>query len=371
VVIPLARRVALVAPWALFACADDAPRVPDSPRRAASPPVTATGASSAKASGAASVPPVVQADRVEVCSRGEASKLELYPEERKLITRCGESCKTMAVGESGALGPASVCGKSVGPLANDHEEYEQGWPFSRGQWTNGRVLAPRFNGATVVFDVKVGDGAAGLPEMPKLDSPHPPFYFSSLATGDAALAVPTGNGSALTVVRWRAGQARPQVDALPGLSLRPPASMDHRPIVVRSGSDIWLGAQVADGRPQVLRFDGAAWAVIHTWPGIAASSGSLGPARVAEIALGADGAAWVQLFDGEEEGVWRRGPRASDAWYRIADDTFGPRDVAVWVKRTMPVGKSDLLVVGESGEWTARRQDLYLFRVAASRSLGE
>ncbi len=87
-----------------------------------------------------------------------------------------------------------------------------------------------------------------------------------------------------------------------------------------------------------------------------------GPAeRIEEIALGTDGAVWVQFSGASRAGVWRRRPGEIDRWDHIATDLIG-WERAFHLERMVAAGP-DLLVVAEPSDGGAAGDQLLRIRV--------
>ena len=398
---------------ALVACSSPAAN-PGTTAGSPRPTLPATPAPQLLAAAKANAPGKVTVDRIEVCPRGEASKLELFPHVRMLFARCGKSCKAIPIAPAGQLGTPGPCdlgspsltgantniatmfgewprrvvvGAYVGaalepgdppdlvvfslqvlnggrwtPVASPAQE-----PFGFGSWTSGTLVTPAFNSPKAsVVSLVASAGAVRLPEAPEeaaeITRVH---HFASLGSGDALLTAAGNEG--LIIWRWRAGGPNPVVDALPNRIMWDPVSPDFHPVALRSGTDLWIGVHSSEVRgPEVLRCDGARWTSSFGWTPI----GERGvPAeRIEEIALGMDGAVWVHFSGGSRAGVWRRQPGHGDRWDHIADDLIG-WERAFHLKRMVAAG-SDLLVVGTASQRGSSGDQLLRIRVnGASKAM--
>lgn len=338
-------------------------------------------------------PGEVSVDRLEVCAPGEVSALELFPHARLLIARCNKQCKAVPIDAVGALGTPARCdlgspalkhpdaniatlfgdwprrvvvGSWIGAAAEPGDppdlvalalqvgsrgrwtaaaSPERG-PFGFGEWMGGALVTPSFDGAQLRF-MALGSPARGvrLPEAPAVYEITHVHHFASLGSGDALLTAAAYNR--LVVWRWRAGEPRPVVDELPRRTMWDPATPDFHPVALRSGADLWIGANSdAVPGPEVLRCDGATWTSSHAWLPIDERGGP--SERIEEISLGSDGAVWVHFSGASRAGIWRRRPGGSDRWDHLAADLIGwERPFAL--ERIVAAG-SDLLVVGTPSE---------------------
>jgi hypothetical protein len=339
--------------------------------------------------------------RLGVCPPGVRSELELLPHGRLLLARCANDCKAFPIDASGILGtswpcdlgnPSLTSDRQIGMLVGDWPKQavlgawvgveplpgdpldlvmlglqyakdgrwtpapspERG-PVGVGPWSVDTWITPGFNGAEVKF-ISLGT------RRPSLRLPEPPpnaqilrlHHFVSVGVGDALLMADGPDG--LVAWRWRSGEPKPVVDDLSPRNFFDPASPDHRPLALRSGTDLWIGVHSGEaGGPEVLHCDGATWTSSFVWKDTR-EHGT--PERIEEILLGGDGAVWVQLSGESRFGLWRRAPGEVDRWEHVASNLFG-WDRPYYLKRFITVG-ADVLAIGRSAD----RQD-HLLRIPA------